>query len=94
MYEAYGPRDHFNNDMSTAAVFLATEKASDTTWHLDLLYNSYESKFSISLIKLISSFLSQRKFRVSIDGEISTPRDIQAGVPQSSVLSPHINDTP
>jgi hypothetical protein len=48
---------------------------------------------------LISSFLSQRKFRVSVEGEMSASREMQAGVPQGSVLSPamyniYINDTP
>jgi retron-type reverse transcriptase len=56
-------------------------------------------EFPISFIKLISSFLSQRKFRVSVEGEMSTPKEMQAGVPQGSVLSPtlyniYINDTP
>jgi hypothetical protein len=56
-------------------------------------------EFSTNLIKLISSFFSQRKFRVSVEGEMSTPRDIKAEVPQGSVLSPtlynlYINDTP
>jgi hypothetical protein len=51
------------------------------------------------LTKLIGSFLSQRKFRVSAEGEMSTPREMQAGVPQGSVLSPtlfnlYINDAP
>jgi hypothetical protein len=61
-----------------------------TTWHLGLLYKLSKFKFLISLIKCISSFLSQRKCRVSVEGEseISTPRDIQAGVPQGSLLSP------
>jgi hypothetical protein len=35
-----------------------------------------------NLIKLMSSFLSQRKLGVSVEGEISTPLDIKAGVPQ------------
>jgi hypothetical protein len=53
----------------------------------------------MSAIKLIGSFLSQRKFRVSVEGEMSTTRDIQAGVPQGSILAPtlyslYINDTP
>jgi hypothetical protein len=41
-----------------------------------------------SLIKLISSFVSNIKFSVMIEGELSTPWNIQAGVPQGSVLSP------
>jgi hypothetical protein len=89
---------HFNNNMSIAAVFLDIEKAFDTTWHPGLLYK-LAKLHSNNLIKLISSFLSQRKFRVSVEGELSTPRYMQAGVPQVSVLSPtlynlYINDTP
>jgi hypothetical protein len=90
---------NFNNKMSTAAVFLDIEKAIDTTWHSGLIQKLYKLKFSGSLIKLIGSFLSQRKFRFSVEGEMSTPRVIQAGVPQGSVLSPnlfnmYINDAP
>jgi hypothetical protein len=84
--------------MSTAAVFLDIEKALDTTWHPGLLCKLAKLKFSNNLIKLISSFLSQRQFRVSVEGKLSTPRYMQAGVPQGSVLSPtlynlYINDT-
>jgi hypothetical protein len=45
--------------MSMAGVFLDTEKDFDTTWHLGLLY---KLKFSISLVKHISSSVSERKF--------------------------------
>jgi hypothetical protein len=74
--------------MSVAAVFLNIEKVFHTVWHCGLLYKLSKLKFLISLIKLISSFLSERKFRASAIGEMSVPRDIQAGVPQGSVLSP------
>jgi hypothetical protein len=85
--------------MSTAAVFLDIEKAFDTIWHPGLLYKLSELEFPTNLIKLISSFLSQRKFRVSVEDEMSTAREIQAWVSQGSVLSPtlyniYINDTP
>jgi hypothetical protein len=65
---------HFNNNMSTAAVFLVIEKASDTTWQPGLLYKLSKFQFPNSLLKLIGSFLSQQKFRVSVEGELSTPR--------------------
>jgi hypothetical protein len=50
-------------------------------------------------MKLISFFLSNKKCSVSVEGEMSTPRIMKAGVPQGSVLSPtlfnmYINDTP
>ncbi|PNF35683.1 hypothetical protein B7P43_G17443 [Cryptotermes secundus] len=79
---------NFNNKMSTAAVFLDIEKAFDTTWHSGLLFKLSKLEFPNSLTKLIGSFLSKRKFRVSVEGEMSTPREMQAGVPQGSVLSP------
>jgi hypothetical protein len=61
---------NFNNKMSTAMVFLDTEKAFDTTWHSGLLYKLSKLEFLTSLIKIIGSFLSQRKFRVSVEGEM------------------------
>jgi hypothetical protein len=78
---------HFNNNMSTAAVFLDIEKAFATTWQPGLLYKLSKLQFSTSFIKHIGSFISQRKFRVTEEGEMSTPRYMQAGVSQGSVLS-------
>jgi hypothetical protein len=49
--------------MSMASVFLDIEKAFDKTWHLGLLYK-------------LSELISQRKFRVSVEGELSAPRKI------------------
>jgi hypothetical protein len=90
---------NFNNKMPMAAIFLDIEKASHTTWHTDLLYKLSKLDLSSNLIKLITPFFSERKFEVSVQGELSTPRYMEAGVPQVSVLSPtlynlYINDTP
>jgi hypothetical protein len=73
--------------------------AFDTAWHPGLLCKLHKLNFSINLIKLIISFLSERKFTVSVEGEMSTHRKIQAGVPEGSILSPtlynmYINVTP
>jgi hypothetical protein len=89
MYGAFGPCNlKFQQYTSTTAVFFGIEKAFDIPWHVGFLYKLSTLQFSISLIKLISSFLSQRQFRVSVEVEISTPRDRQEEVPQGSVLSP------
>jgi hypothetical protein len=90
---------NFNNKMSTAAVFLDIEKAFHTTWHTGLLYKLSKLNFSTRMTKLINSFLLQRKFRVSVEDEMFTPRCMKAGVPQGSVLSStlynlYINVTP
>jgi hypothetical protein len=73
--------------MSTAAVFLDIGKAFDTTWHYGLLYKlpnlNYRPDWS-SWLTL--SFQSESV--VSVEDEMSTPREMQAGVPQGSVLSP------
>jgi hypothetical protein len=80
-----------------AAVLLDIEKAFDTTWHSGLLYKLSDSEFSINLIKLIASFLTERNFKFLSEGKFSAARKIAAGVAQDSVLTPvlcslHIND--
>jgi hypothetical protein len=90
---------NFNNNMSTAAVFLDIEKARKTTWHPGLLYKISKLQFPANLTKLINSFLTNKTFRVSVEGKLSTSRGIQSGVPQGSVLAPtlyslYINNTP
>jgi len=76
-----------NNCVFTAAVFLDIEKASDALWYPGFLYMLYQLQFSVSILILIKSFLFDRKFRVSVEDEMFAPREIQAGVPQGSVLS-------
>jgi hypothetical protein len=61
---------NLKNNMSTAAVFLDIEKAFDATWHTGFLYKLSKLDFSTSLIKLISSFLSNMKFSVSVEGNL------------------------
>jgi hypothetical protein len=90
---------NFNSNISTTAAFLDIEKAFVTTWQNVLQYKLSKMNFSATFIKLISVFLSNRNFSASVEGEISTPRIMKAGVPQGSVLSPtlfnmYINDTP
>jgi hypothetical protein len=41
---------HFNDNLSSAAVFLDIEKAFDTTWQPGLLHKLSKLQFSISLI--------------------------------------------
>jgi hypothetical protein len=73
---------NFSRIISTAAVFLDVEKAFDAAWHLGLLHKLSEVQFSASVIKLISSFLSNRGFKASVYATGNKSR-----VPQDSALS-------
>jgi hypothetical protein len=77
---------NFNNNISTATVFLDIEKAFDTTWHSGLLHKLSKLEFSANLFKLISSFLSQRKFSVSVEGEMSKPSEMRTGATQGCAV--------
>ena len=50
------------------------------------------------MIRLLSSFLTNRHLRVHQDSAISNKIELQAGTPQGSALSPlfifYVNDTP
>jgi hypothetical protein len=79
---------NFNTDMSTPAVFLDIEKAFVTTWHSGLLYKLLELEFPTSLVKLIASFLAERKFNIFVEGEFCMPIKTAAVIPQGPVLAP------
>jgi hypothetical protein len=79
---------NFNKHIPPGAVFLDIAQALIRAWHPVFLYKLSKLRFSENLRKLISSFLTNRKFRVCVEGELSRAREIQAGVPQVSVLAP------
>jgi hypothetical protein len=67
---------NLKNSMSTAEAYLDVGKAFETTWHPGLLYEVYKLHFSSS------SFLSNRKFRVTAEGELSSLRYTSGGTPR------------
>jgi hypothetical protein len=70
------------------------EKAFDITWHPDL-YKRQKSKFSFNLFRFIRSLHAYRKFKVSFEDEMPTPREMQTVLPQVSILSSvYISDAP
>jgi hypothetical protein len=78
----------FNENAFTIGVFLDVEKAFDRVWHKGLIAKLIRQRFPDCYIRLLASFLTERTFQVSCEGATSTPRDINAGVPQGSTLSP------
>lgn len=73
---------------STGMIILDVEKAFDTVWHNGLLYKLIQAGIPKYLCKLVSNFLTDRTFTVSVNDTMSSPKSISSGLPQGSILSP------
>lgn len=81
-------RHNLSLKRTTGVILFDIEKAFDRIWHCGLIYKMINLRYPRYIIRLISSFLSQRKFHVTVGGKTSTSRNIPYGVPQGAVLSP------
>lgn len=79
---------NFSHGKSTGMVLLDVEKAYDSVWQEAVVFKLHQSNCPLYLVKIISSFLSNRRFEVTLNGSTSTSHPIPFGVPQGSVLSP------
>lgn len=74
----------------TLAVSLDIEKAFDKAYHDGILFKMIEIGIDASIVKLFKSFFDDRKFCVQIGEMLSDQGMVSCGVPQGSVLAPHL----
>ena len=77
-----------DNGNEVVTVFMDISKAFDRVWHAGLLAKLKAYGFDNNAVNWFKSYLSNRTQRVSFKGSLSDYMNVNAGVPQGSVLGP------
>ena len=93
-YEMY---KSFDEGFEVCGVFLDISKPFDRVWHDGLIFKLQENGISGKLLLLLKDFLKLTKQRVVLNGQHSSWRDVNAGVPQGLIQGPllflvYVND--
>ena len=75
-----------DNGREVRVVFCDISKAFDRVWHRGLLHKLSSVGFKGKVLGWLSSYLSERRQRVVLNGQASEWTVVEAGVPQGSIL--------
>ena len=78
----------FDEGFEVRGVSLDISKAFDEVCMMGLIFKLKQNGVSGRLLRLIKDFLSDRKKRVVLNRQFFARIDVQAGVPQGSILGP------
>ena len=78
----------FDDRLKVRAIFLDTSQAFDPVWHNGLIFKLKQNGISDKILNIITDFLSFRKQRVVLNGQVSRWASIEAGVPRGSIIGP------
>ena len=78
----------FDDSLEVRAIFLDISKAFDKVWHKGLIFKLKQNGISDKILNIITDFLTFRKQRVFLNGQVSPWSSIGAGVLQDSILGP------
>ena len=80
--------ESFDVGLEVRSVFLDISKTFEKAWHDGIIYKLTQNGISENLLNLLEDFLKGRKQRVVLNGQVSTWKNINAEVPQCSILVP------
>ena len=78
----------FDDGFEVRSVFLDISKAFDKVWHERIVFKFQQNGISDDLLNILSDFLRNRKQRVMLNGQSSSWTNVNAGIPQGSILGP------
>lgn len=79
---------HMSKGDMVGAVLIDLKKAFDSVWHEGLIYKLYKFGTPAHLLKLIYNMITNRSFKISLNGIISILFLITKGLQQGTVISP------